>query len=497
MMQSGTNIQMNDARTGRCERHRTGNCVRRLGPVASGCVWLSLVCGCATPEPREPMPFADAGAFSSTGTLPLDARWWQAFEDPDLDTRVDQALRRNFTLAEAWERLRAAAAVVDVERSALFPRIDGVGSGSVREGRDIDRETELRLGLEASYELDLWGRIRAAVEADRFRAAASAEDLQAAAISVSAEVTLTWYELAESLLQLELIASQLETNQKVLAVLEQRFAVGQGGSADVLRQRQLVEATREQAVVVRAQAAVLQNRLAVLGGRPPQGATAARPASLPRIPDWPDTGLPAELLERRPDVRAALLRLEATDRDVAEAVRDQYPRIDLVAVLETVGENPAGLFDDWLAALTARLVAPLYDGGQREAEIERRVALRRASLAQYGQAVLAAFREVEDALAQESLQVERIERLREQQRLAASTYEQLRGQYLNGVADFLEVLISLREQQQLERDVLAAELDRLRFRVALYRALAGGFELPESAAGSIQTEPGLEGRSTR
>lgn len=435
--------------------------------------------GCSTPEQPQSIPFTDAPDFSFSGTLPLDAQWWRSFEDKDLDARIDLALRQNFTLAQAWQRLRAAAAVVDIERSALLPQLDGTASGTIREGGDVDRETELRLGVGASYELDLWGRIRSAIEADQLRTAATAADLQAAAISLSAECTLTWYELAESLLQLELIKSQVETNEKVLAVLEQRFAVGQGNSADVLRQRQLVEATREQAIVVRAEAAVLRNRLAVLEGRPPQQDIATPRPELPQLPAWPQTGLPSELLGRRPDLRAAMFRLQATDGDVAEAVRDQYPRIDLIAFLETAGENPAGLFDDWLASLTAQLIAPLYDGGQRRAEIERRVALRRAALAEYGQAVLVAFREIEDALSQEHLQAERLESLQEQLRLAGATYEQLRVQFLNGAADFIDVLISLRAQQELQREVLTATLDRLRIRIALYRALAGGFVLPD------------------
>jgi len=474
------------------------------GPVSilslAGAVYIAaaLLSGCASPERRLPVPFSDAPDFSSAGDRSLESDWWHAFNDDALSERVEFALSQNLTLAEAWERLRAASALVDVERSSLFPQLDGVAGGSVREGGDVDRSTELRLGLRASYEVDLWGRVRASVEAERLRAAATAADLQAVGISVSAEIALTWYQLAEALLQLGLVESQLDTNQRVLQVLEKRFAVGQGSSADVLRQRQLVESTHEQSVVIESGAALLRHRLAVLEGRVPQENFEFMPIGLPRIPDWPETGLPSELLQRRPDVRAAFLRLEAADRDVAEAVRDQYPRIDLAGALETAGENPSGLFDDWLASLAFELIAPLYDGGRRRAEVEQRVALRRVSLAQYGQAVLTAFREVEDAIAQERFQIERIARLKEQIRLSEATYDQLRTQYLNGAADFIDVLISLREQQQLERDVLTAQLDRVRFRIALYRALAGGFELPEQEWTRIQeSAPYEESTETR
>jgi outer membrane protein TolC len=206
------------------------------------------------------------------------------------------------------------------------------------------------------------------------------------------------------------------------------------------------------------------------------------------VPGLPATGLPAELLERRPDVRSAFLRLEASDSDVAAAVKDQYPRIDLAAAVSTTADSPSGLFSSWLGTIAGQITAPLFDGDRRKSEIERTVAVRRQRLAEYGQVVLFAFREVEDALALETYQVQRIRSLADQLALAVSTYRQLGSQYLNGAADFIDVLIALRQQQELERSLLTAQLDRVRFRIALYRALAGSFATPrevvaEAAAG--------------
>lgn len=436
--------------------------------------------GCAAASEREPLPLQEVPAFSASGDAVLPERWWTAFDDGELDLRVERALGANFNLAAAWERLLQAEAVLRRERADQQPSLDATAGAAVRDGSDVARRTELSLGLEATYEVDLWGRIESIVEAERRRAAATEADYRTAAITLSAEVALAWYRLAEARQQLALVDSQIDTNEKVLAVLRKRFEVGQTDGADVLRQRQLVESTREQRILAESRVAVLEHALAVLEGRPPQAADAegAMPEGLPDVPARPATGLPADLLQRRPDVQAAYLRLEAADSDVAAAVADRYPRIDLTAAISTTAENPSGLFDAWLASLAGDLVAPLLDGGRREAEVERTEAVRRERLADYGAVVLDAFREVEDALAQEQDQVRRIESLERQLALSRSTLEQLRTQYRNGARDFLDVLDALREQQSLERTLLGARLERVGFRIALHRALAGGFPTP-------------------
>lgn len=455
---------------------------------------MVLLSACAAYPTREALPFAVLPPFSSAGERAPPDQWWTSFQADGLNERIDLALSGNFTLEAAWQRLAEAEASVATEAAARRPTLDGTGEAALEDGSDIDGQSRVGLGLQASYEVDLWGRVRKAVEAERLRADATALDYRAAAISLSAEVAIAWLQLTEARLQLTLINSQIETNETVLEVLELRFAVGQSGAADVLRQRQLVEATREQAVTVLNRIDVLEHRLAVLEGRPPQESlTAGDAAELPSLGVMPDVGLPADVLMRRPDVQSVFLRMEAADRDVASAVRDQYPRIDLLATVSTVAENPGGLFDAWLGSIGAQLVAPLYDGGRREAEIDRRVAVRRRLVARYGQAVLDALAEVEDALANERRQAERLDRLRTRLDLAERTYAQLRTQYLNGATDFIDVLTALEDQQRIERDLLVARRDRLLFRVALHRAIAGGFETPrETAEGGIRSTDGGE-----
>lgn len=447
-----------------------------------GCYVMCLLflCGCTASQGPEPLPLQSAPPMTMAGEVAPPDRWWTAFRDAPLNGHVARALDENFTLVSAWERVRAGRALARREASELYPQVDGVGSAELSDTITESGRTEERweLGLRVSYEVDLWGRIDSRVEAERLRATATHSDYRAAALSVSTAVAQTWYQLAEARLQLALIGEQVDTNADVLELLRVRFRAGQIRGADVLRQRQLLEATREQLIVLGARADVLRHQLAVLTGQPPQGVEGLdfADASLPALPPMPKTGIASDLVLRRPDVRSALRRLRAADRDVASAVSDQYPRINLSASLVSAAEHPERLFKDWLASIAGQIVAPLIDGGRRRAEVERADAVRRQLLAEYGQAVLVAFREVEDALAQERRQIDRIRSFKQQLELAKQTSDQLRTQYLKGLVEYIDVLTALRAEQQLQRDILTGRRVLLGFRIALYRALAGGFE---------------------
>ncbi len=444
---------------------------------------------CSSAPEREPLPLQEAPDFSSREGAALEERWWEAFGDARLAAQVELGLSGSFELRAAFERLAAARALAAREGAALSPTLDAFIDGSLRDGNlggnlgaAFQQTSQVNVGLDAAYELDLWGRLRKSIDVREFEAAATAEDYQAAAVGLSAELALAVLRLTEAAAQLELIESQLQVNGDVLQVLESRFAIGQIEGADVLRQRQLLEATREQRVVERTSRELLQHQLAVLQGRPPQALVDVElPDALPRLPELPAVGLPAELVERRPDVRAAMLRLESSDAAVAVAVRDRYPRLTLSASASTRSEDFTGLFDSWLASLGAQIVGPLVDGGRRRSEIERTVAVRRQRLAEFGSALLLAFAEVEDALALEKRRAERLESIELQLELASRTYTNLRSKYLNGAADFIDVLTALRDRQALERGRLEASLLRLEARIALHRAIAGG--LPEEDLG--------------
>lgn len=438
--------------------------------------------GCAA-QTETQAPVASPDSFSVSGTEATPDRWWTAFESDTLNAVVDSATTANFTVRSAWQRLQAAEAVVDREAGALYPDLEATGRAERRGGTDaaFAEGGNFELGLNTSYEVDLWGRIRKRIKAEEFRARATRAEYQTAVLSVSAEVVRTWYRLAEARSQRALIDRQVETNATVLNLIKNRFEAGQVRSVDVLRQRQLVESTRERRVAVESRAEVLEHRLAVLLGRVPQDSVSAPPDSLPTLPPLPETGVPADLLQRRPDVQSALNRLRAADQDLAAAISDQYPRITLTASGSTIADSATDLFEIWAYSFAGNLLAPIFRGGSLRAEVDRTEAVRTQRLYEYGQTMLTAFQEVEDALVREQKQREQIQQLESQVDLARQSYERLRAQYLNGTTNYLDVLTALDEVQQLRRDLLSAQLVLVEDRIALYRALAGAVETDRAA----------------
>ena len=229
--------------------------------------------GCTPQTESVSLPVDTTTNFSASGVQEVPDRWWTVLDDQDLNVLVDSALSNNFNLKTAWQRLKAAQAIVDRKSSSFFPTLDATVEAEMSQYQtQFVQDQQLLLGLSSRYEVDLWGRIRSGVEAERYRKRATRSDYQTAALSLSAEIARTWYRLVEMQKQLELIRDQIETNEKVLRLLEARFGRGQIRSADILRQRQLLESTREQKISVETGIRVLKNQLAVLTGKSPQGA---------------------------------------------------------------------------------------------------------------------------------------------------------------------------------------------------------------------------------
>lgn len=435
-----------------------------------------ILAGCGT-QKKIDAPVEIPDSFSESGSEVIPDRWWRSFEDERLNAVIDTAMQSNFNLLTAWERLRAAQAVVDRESSALFPSLEATGTGEVNRFSESSQDSEqIQLGLTSVYEIDLWARIQSGIDAERYRTQATLFDYQTAALSLAAEITRTWYRLADAQNQLELVDQQIETNETVLELIKNRFEIGQVQSVDVLRQQQLVEATREQRTYAQASVELLEHQLAVLLGETPQHGTEYRPVDLPELDPLPDAGVPTDLVRRRPDVQSAYSSLLAADRDLATAISNQFPRLTISASATTTADNAGSLFENWALSFAGNLLAPIFYGGELRAEVNRNEAVKQQRLYEYGQTILTSFREVEDALVQEKNQVKSIESIERQVELATRTYEQLRVQYLNGSGNYLDVLTALDGIQQLRRDLLSARLTLVEYRIALYRALAGSFK---------------------
>lgn len=405
----------------------------------------------------------------------MPERWWAEFDNAALDLQIDRALRGNYTLAVARQRVNAARALARRESSDLFGDLNGLVGFSSTFGPERDRSS-LEFGLGANYPVDLWGEIQSRVDAERMRATSTAFDYQATGLALSAEIARTWFSLIEARAQVVLLNQQISNNRTGLEIQESRFGLGLIRSADVLRQRQLLESTLEQSVVAKASIELLEHQLAVLLGEMPQTASYDTGSQLPELPQLPATGLPSDLLKRRPDVRRDYMAFQAADQDLAASISAQYPRVNLTGSLLNVADSPETVFRDWFVSIGAQLVAPLLDGGQRKAEVDRRSALVCQRFYEYAQTMLIAFAQVEDSLVQERYQLERIQRLQKQVELAGQSSDQLRQQYLIGDAEYLDVLSAITAQQRLQRQTLSAQLELVLIRISLYESLAGDFD---------------------
>ncbi|MFG0299357.1 MAG: efflux transporter outer membrane subunit [Phycisphaerales bacterium JB047] len=450
----------------------------------------ALILGCQTSIRSVPGVVELPQSFTRSGESVLPEQWWTSFDDPGLNAAIDMALQDNFDLRSAWDRLAQAQAIARSEGADLTPSVDGtagIGRSYTQNSTTDSSAGSYALGLSMSYELDVWGRVRSVRDAAVFDAQASEQDLHAAAITLSASVATVWYQLGEQLEQIQLIQQQDDSNRKVLELLTLQFNQGQILAADVLRQKQLVEQTAGELTLAERDATITRHQLAVLLGRSPNDDLGLPDPELASLGPLPATGLPSELLQRRPDLLSAEMAILAADRDLATAIADQYPRVSLSASIETGGTQIRDIFDDWMANLAANLTQPLIDGGRREAEVDRNEALVSEAINAYGSAVLTAIQEVEDALSEESHQQRYHRSLVQQLETAGQVYERTRDSYLNGQLNYISVLDALISQQSLQREELSSRQSLLEARIELCRALAGSWELPQPKPFAMET----------
>jgi len=462
--------------------------LRRTVRIAAMAGLATAISACQTTGLDSRPPVTLPAAFSATGTATLPDKWWRAFDDPVLDDLIEDALADNLSIHSAWDRLVQAEATARKAGASLLPSLNAeVGlSGTRQKGqstnsnssrRVISSTSDLSLGLSSSYEVDLWGGIASTRDAAGLDANASEEDLKTAAITLASDVTKTWYQLIEAYGQIDLLRRQLATDEQVLEIVTLKFRRGQVTASDVLQQRQQVESKRGDLAITESQSRVLEHKMAILLGKAPTSLEIPQINALVTLPDLPGTGLPVNLVQRRPDLRRAYFAVLAADRRTAAAIADRFPSLTLTARVETSGEYVRDLFTNWLGSLAAGLVAPLFDADLRAAEVERTRAVTSEALNDYGTAVLDALGEVEDALVQEANQRRYLTSLESQIELADQAFQRIRDTYIGGAADYIEVLNALLTSQALERTYLQAQRQLIEYRVDLYRALGGGWEM--------------------
>ena len=470
-------------------------------------LWIALIlatllsCTIFHPEPSVEKPVALPETFSlyESGPAPL-SRWWESLGAADLNNLIERALTDNFSIRQTWARLAQIRAAAVQAGAARYPDLTAsagasLGRRGTADGNSQDSATvrDYSLGVISQYEIDLWGRIRSQKEAALISADAGREDVSTAAMSIAAEMAVRWVDLLARRLEKKLLQEQLQLNRTILELVELRFRNGMVSALDVFQQKQVIADTEGQVPLVIKQEQLLLNQLAVLSGQAPGADLGIVDGALPEIDAPPDTGLPVDVLARRPDVRAAGLRLKAAEWQVAEARANRLPALRLTARGQYGDDSIEQLFDNWLLNLAANLTAPLLDGGYRRAEVQRRQAVVQERIGVYGQTVLVAVREVEDALVAETQQRRHLHWLKKEVAAAQRALKEAGFRYRQGLNDYLPVLTQLLAVQRLERDLIHQEALLLQARIDLYRALGGNWTdqlaIHESLTPSMTTDP--------
>lgn len=437
-----------------------------------------LVASCAVfaPDDRKALQRDAPDQFSLYSNETSDAtnRWWESFQSEELNALVEEALTNSPSIQQAWARLAQAEAIAAKAGAARVPAVGYDGGASATRTSATDNTTEsYGLGLNVSYELDLWGRIKSQTEAAALDRDASREQLNTAMITLSSQVALRWSAILSQRLQLNVIHNQLTANETSLELIELRFRKSLSSALDVYQQRQTVAGTASAIPLAQLREDLLRNELAALLGRTNMHSLSITDSKLPGIAELPGIGIPADVLANRPDVRQAGLKLQSADWSVSAARADRLPAIRLTASAGYASSNASDLFDDWIANLAGSLTGPIFEGGRRKAEVERTRAVVEERLAAYRATVINAIKEVEDALISEQKQRDYLGALDQRLEAAQRSYGESINRYRNGLIEYTTVLIQLNTLQALERDRVAALYDLIQYRINLYRALGG------------------------
>ncbi|QYY36152.1 efflux transporter outer membrane subunit [Ruficoccus sp. ZRK36] len=339
-------------------------------------------------------------------------------------------------------------------------------------------DTGIGLGIGIGYEVDLWGRIRAGSRSAEALAIGSEYDVQATALILSGDIASTWLNLLAYREGMRLLNQQVETNRTQLELILLRFANAQSSALDVLQQRQLLAGAEARLPDAERNIRLLENQLSLLLGVPADRTYELDgDHTMPDLPPMPQTGVPADLLLRRPDVRSSYMSLESASWNVAEAKANRLPQISLSADASTAAAAFSDVFDSWSASFLAGLAQPLFDAGARQAEVERQLALARQAMLQYRSVVLAAYKEVRDALANEYWYKQALAALDIELEAAQQEFSEAQLRYVNGQTDYLDVISSLSTLQGLQRERIDAVAQVLGSRIDLYLALGGAIPL--------------------
>jgi multidrug efflux system outer membrane protein len=465
----------------------------RLMSVLTLAVALAACTTTPTAPPQLDLP-------TGTASDPPLERWWTAFNDPTLTALVDEALAKNLDLRAAITRVDAARAGVTAAQGYLYPTVNlGVDAGRSRISQVGPQAfpgippvfNDYRVGVNASYEVDLWGKYRGATRAAQDDLLASQYARETVRTAVAAEVSQAYFQLLAADAQLKLLRDTLKSRNDTVSLQRDRYQGGIVGEFDLATAEAERAAVASDIAVVQRAIGELESALAVLLGRSPrevfnpQVAREVEAVRLLAVPSLPE-GLPSNLLERRPDIRSAEASLAAASRRIDVARADYFPSLALTGAYGTESVALHSLFTGPAAiwSIGAALAQPLLNFNQIQANVESRTAQRDQSVIGYQQTVQTAFKETHDALVANqttrdalAAQSERTAKLQRALDLAQTRYDA-------GYSPYLEVLDAQRQLLQAQTlQILAARDVRIAV-VDLAKAMGGGWEYRTAVAGS-------------
>jgi multidrug efflux system outer membrane protein len=462
---------------------------------------LLLLAGCAAvgPDYRRPeataMPAAYAGVTDGwkvaqpQGQLPK-GNWWEIFGEPELSALEDEAAAANQQLKAAVQRFAEARASLDVTRAGLFPNASLSGSAArqggsanaplTSTGRAVGQSSTYNVfsvPLDLGYEVDLWGRVRRSVESARAQTQASADDLEGIKLMIQAEVATDYFTLRALDAERAALISSVQVFTKSYELTLNRRAGGVATDLEVAQAETVLKTTQAQLPAVALQRARYEHALALLIGQPassfrlPERALAAEPPVIP-------SGLPSELLERRPDISAAERLMAAANANIGVAKAAFFPSLNLnvVAGLESIstGSLLTGASRFWAVGPSLRL--PIFEGGKLRAGLRFSQATYEEMVANYRQTVLAAFADVEDNLAAQGLLGAQYEAESGALQAARKQLEVANNRYRDGLITYLEVATAESTMLNLEFSTVQLRGQQLVAAVALVKSLGGGWQ---------------------
>jgi outer membrane protein, multidrug efflux system len=415
--------------------------------------------------------------------------WWSTLEDKQLTSLVEKALANNFDIQVAIARVEEARAMVSGTEYDRFPTVTASSNAAMQRlsnegilGRVADRTVKTyEAGFDASWELDVFGRVNQGIEAERTRLEAREADLQGVYVTIAAEAVRTYIELRGAQHRLDVAERNAQNQQKTYALIENLAQSGKSNDLDIARAQSQLDQTLSQIPTREAEVNAAINRLGVLTGQTPDALRSELKESkpLPKIPQNILVGDAGALLKRRPDVRAAERELAVTIADYNVNVADLYPRIALqgnIGFLATAFSNLATG-----GALTYLLAPALsweaFNLGRVEARINAADARTRARLAQFQKTVLSALEEVDTAMVNFSREEQRRYRLARSAEASAKAARLARQRYESGIDSFLDLLDAERRQLEAEDLLAGSDIQTALNVIAVYKALGGGWEM--------------------